>query len=42
MMSVPGVGAVTALRFTAALDEHQRFASAHSVQYILVYRSAAN
>jgi transposase len=35
MMSVPGVGAVTALRFTAALDEHQRFASAHSVQSYL-------
>jgi transposase len=35
MMTVPGVGAVTALRFTAALDEHQRFGGAHSVQSYL-------
>ena len=35
MMSVPGVGPVTALRFTAALDEHERFASAHAVQSYL-------
>jgi transposase len=35
MMTVPGVGAVTALRFTAALDEHERFASAHAVQSYL-------
>jgi transposase len=35
MMSIPGVGPNTALRFTAALDEHQRFAGAHAVQSYL-------
>ena len=35
MMTVPGVGAVTALRFTAALDEQERFTSAHAVQSYL-------
>lgn len=32
LMSVPGVGAVTAVRFLAALDEATRFSSAHAVQ----------
>jgi transposase len=35
MMTVPGVGAVTALRFVSALDEQKRFASAHAVQSYL-------
>jgi transposase len=35
MMTVPGVGAVTSLRFVSALDEHERFASAHAVQSYL-------
>jgi transposase len=32
LMSVPGVGPVTAIRFLAALDDASRFASAHAVQ----------
>jgi transposase len=32
LMTVPGVGPVTALRFVAALDTVERFTSAHSVQ----------
>ena len=35
MMSVPGVGPVTAVRFVAALDEVGRFESAHKVQAYL-------
>ena len=35
LMSVPGVGPVTALRFTAALDDIGRFATAHAVQSYL-------
>jgi transposase len=32
LMSIPGVGPVTSLRFVAALDDRSRFPSAHSVQ----------
>ena len=32
LMTVPGVGPVTAIRFVAALDERERFANAHAVQ----------
>lgn len=32
LMTVPGVGPVTALRFVAALDEPERFCSAHRVE----------
>ena len=32
LMSVPGVGPVTSLRFIAALDDRSRFPSAHAVQ----------
>jgi transposase len=32
LMSVPGVGPVTSLRFVAALDDRTRFANAHAVQ----------
>lgn len=35
LMTVPGVGPITALRFKATLDEHDRFASAHAVQSYL-------
>ena len=35
LMTVPGVGAVTALRFVAALDEVGRFESAHHVESYL-------
>lgn len=35
MMTVPGVGPVTAVRFVAALDEVDRFESAHKVQAYL-------
>jgi len=35
MMSVPGVGPVTAVRFVAALDDVTRFESAHKVQAYL-------
>jgi transposase len=35
MMSVPGVGPVTAVRFVAALDDVGRFESAHKVQAYL-------
>lgn len=35
LMSVPGVGPVTAVRFMAALDQFERFDSAHSVQSYL-------
>ena len=35
LMSVPGVGPVTATRFVAALDSHVRFASAHAVEAYL-------
>jgi transposase len=35
LMSVPGVGPVTAIRFIAALDDVTRFPSAHSVQSYL-------
>jgi transposase len=35
LMTVPGVGPVTAVRFLAALDQHERFATAHSVQSYL-------
>jgi transposase len=31
LMTVPGVGPVTAVRFLAALDRHERFANAHAV-----------
>jgi transposase len=32
LMTVPGVGPVTAIRFCAAVDEHDRFPSAHEVE----------
>jgi transposase len=32
MMTVPGVGPVTAVRFGAAVDQVQRFASAHAIE----------
>ena len=32
LMTVPGVGPVTAVRFVAALDDRTRFASAHAVE----------
>lgn len=32
LMTVPGVGPLTAIRFVAALDEHERFHSAHAVE----------
>lgn len=32
LMTVPGVGPVTAVRFVCAVDEQSRFATAHSVQ----------
>lgn len=32
LMTVPGIGPVTSLRFVAAVDDPTRFASAHSVQ----------
>ena len=35
LMSVPGVGAVTAVRFVAALDQVERFESAHHVESYL-------
>jgi len=35
LMSVPGVGPVTSVRFVAAIDDVSRFASAHSVQSFL-------
>ena len=35
LMTVPGVGPVTAIRFTAALDDVTRFPNAHSVQSYL-------
>jgi transposase len=35
LMSVPGVGPVTAVRFVAALDVRERFGSAHAVQSYL-------
>jgi len=35
LMSVPGVGPVTSLRFVAAIDEVSRFPSAHAVQAFL-------
>lgn len=35
LMTVPGVGPVTAVRFVATLDEHGRFGSAHAVQSYL-------
>lgn len=35
MMTVPGVGAVTAVRFTAAVDDVGRFAGAHAVESYL-------
>jgi transposase len=35
LMSAPGVGPVTAVRFVAALDEVQRFADAHAVESYL-------
>jgi transposase len=35
LMSVPGVGPVTALRFAAALDEVERFPHAHAVESYL-------
>lgn len=35
LMSVPGVGPVTSLRFVAALDDRSRFPSAHAVQGFL-------
>ena len=35
LMTVPGIGPVTALRFVAAIDEPGRFASAHRVQSYL-------
>jgi transposase len=35
LMTVPGVGPVTALRFVAAIDENQRFRSAHAVESYL-------
>jgi len=35
LMSVPGVGPVTSLRFVAALDDRSRFPTAHAVQGFL-------
>ena len=35
LMSVPGVGTVTSMRFAAALDDISRFPNAHSVQSFL-------
>jgi transposase len=35
LMTVPGVGPITAVRFVAALDETERFKSAHFVQAYL-------
>jgi transposase len=35
LMTVPGVGPVTALRFVAAIDDRTRFASAHRVESYL-------
>lgn len=35
LMTVPGVGPVTAVRFVAALDDVRRFSNAHSVQSYL-------
>lgn len=35
LMTVPGVGPVTAIRFVATLDVHERFESAHKVQAYL-------
>jgi transposase len=35
LMSVPGVGPVTAIRFVAAIDDVQRFGGAHAVQSYL-------
>jgi len=35
LMSVPGVGPVTAIRFVAAIDDVKRFPSAHAVQCYL-------
>lgn len=35
LMTVPGVGSLTALRFVAAIDEISRFASAHRVESYL-------
>ncbi len=35
LMSVPGVGPVTSMRFVAALDDISRFASAHAVEGFL-------
>jgi transposase len=35
LMTVPGVGPVTAVRFVAALDDVQRFAKAHAVESYL-------
>jgi transposase len=35
LMTVPGVGPVTALRFVAAIDENKRFSSAHAVESYL-------
>ena len=32
LMTVPGIGAITAIRFLAALDEQSRFRNAHAVQ----------
>jgi len=35
LMSVPGVGPVTSMRFVAAIDDVTRFASAHAVESFL-------
>ena len=35
LMSVPGVGPITSIRFVAALDDRTRFATAHAVQAYL-------
>jgi len=35
LMTVPGVGPVVALRFVAAIDEHQRFSSSHDLMSYL-------
>ena len=35
LMSVPGVGPVTSMRFVAAIDDISRFANAHAVQAFL-------
>jgi len=35
LMTVPGIGPVTSLRFVAALDDKSRFATAHAVQALL-------